>query len=122
MQQHGSVQSNGGLGSVLKVCWPKEKNKMISLTHPKPIDLDRHKKPPYPSPAKPPQVKRAKAMTIAAGFQCRDGIVLCADRQMSHGTANDFGSFAHFEKKVYALQSLNIGATLCGSGNDGTLI
>jgi 20S proteasome alpha/beta subunit len=95
---------------------------MISLTRPKPIGLDRHKKPQYPSPSKPAQAKQVKAMTIAAGFQCRDGVVLCADRQMSHGTANDFGSFAHFEKKVHALQALTVGATLCGSGNDGTLI
>ncbi len=32
----------------------------------------------------PLPVPKAKAMTIVAGFQCSDGIVLAADTQISH--------------------------------------
>jgi hypothetical protein len=31
----------------------------------------------------PPQRKGVKAMTIAAGFRCKDGVVLCADTEVT---------------------------------------
>jgi len=34
---------------------------------------------------RPPKLREVKAMTISLGFNCRDGIVLCADRQLSKG-------------------------------------
>jgi 20S proteasome alpha/beta subunit len=38
---------------------------------------------PTRKPYTPEKPKGAKAMTIAVGFQCSDGIVLCADRQFT---------------------------------------
>ncbi len=66
-------------------------------------------------------LKRPMALTIAAGFECAEGFVLCADRQMSHGTANTVGSFAHYETKVFGSAELYFAIAICGSGNDGSL-
>jgi 20S proteasome alpha/beta subunit len=73
---------------------------------------------PY-KPVKPyiPSVKRARAMTIAAAFECNDGFVFCADRLMTHGKASDFGSFAHYGKKVFPLDDIGFAAAVCGSGD-----
>src|ERR1700691_1876732 len=70
-------------------------------------------------PAKPyiPSVKRARAMTIAAAFECNDGFVFCADRLMTHGQACDFDSFAHYGKKVFPRDDIDFGAAVCGSGD-----
>jgi hypothetical protein len=75
---------------------------------------------PYIRPILEPKTKRA-TMTIAAGFECDQGIVLCADRLISHGKATDFGSFAHYEKKMFGLEGRNFTAAVCGAG-DATLI
>jgi 20S proteasome alpha/beta subunit len=76
----------------------------------------RQQKPYSPTP------KRAKAVTIAAGFRCNDGIVLCADRLITHGGPNESGSFAHYAPKVFALENESrFGAIACGAG-DASLI
>jgi hypothetical protein len=62
-------------------------------------------------------VKRARSMTIAAAFECEDGFVFCADRLMTHGKASDYGSFAHYGKKVFPLEEMGFGAVVCGSGD-----
>src|SRR5271169_2920996 len=47
--------------------------------------LDSKPKPPYPlKPATKPKGGPAKAMTAIAGFRCKDGIVLCADSELTH--------------------------------------
>jgi hypothetical protein len=56
-------------------------------------------------------------MTIAAAFECNEGFVFCADRLMTHGRASDFGSFAHYGKKVFPLEEIGFGAVVCGSGD-----
>jgi 20S proteasome alpha/beta subunit len=51
-------------------------------------------------PQKPyirPDKRESKAMTIVAGFRCADGIVLCADQQVSA-----VGSHKYFETKIVA--------------------
>jgi hypothetical protein len=40
-------------------------------------------------------------MTIAASFRTFDGVVMCADRLISHGRADQFPSFGHFESKIW---------------------
>ena len=77
---------------------------------------------PYSPPHREPITKRVRAMTIAVGFQCKDGFVFAADRQMSHGTAADFGSFSHYEEKVFGIDSVSFHAMLCGAGGHGNLI
>jgi 20S proteasome alpha/beta subunit len=44
---------------------------------------------------KPRRLQRSKAMTMAAGFSCRDGLVLCADQQI--GT----DQYKYYENKVF---------------------
>jgi hypothetical protein len=40
-------------------------------------------------------------MTIAASFRCFEGVVMCADRLISHGRADQGPSFGHFESKIW---------------------
>ena len=69
-----------------------------------------------------PRPERTAAVTIAAGFRCNDGIVLCADRLIAHGGPNESGSFAHYEPKVFAIENYSsFGAVACGAG-DASLI
>lgn len=68
-----------------------------------------------------PKPKEPKSLTIAARFECNAGFVLCADRLMSHGTAHELGSFSHYEKKVFELDSFDVAIAICGSGPTGLL-
>jgi len=61
-------------------------------------------------------------MTIAAGFQCTEGFVLCADEQMSHGDASQTGSFANNERKVFGCSGSAFSAAICGAGLDGNFL
>lgn len=75
-------------------------------------------------PSKPyiqPVPRKAKAMTIAASFECQEGFVLCADRLMTHGKHTDFGAFAHYEKKVFGFDDLDFAIAVCGSGDTITM-
>jgi len=65
--------------------------------------------------------KRVQALTIAVALRCSEGFVLCADTQMSHGTPEEYGSFAHYDRKVFGTQGRNFAAGLCAAG-DGVLI
>jgi 20S proteasome alpha/beta subunit len=65
-----------------------------------------------------PDKREGKALTIAAGFRCNDGIVLCADRLITHGGPNESGSFSHYEPKVFAIEDYSsFSAIACGTGN-----
>jgi hypothetical protein len=71
----------------------------------------------------PPKPKRITSMTLAAAFENKEGVVFCADQQMSHGGVAEPGSFAHYETKVFSASSFLFWATaMCGSGNDAGLI
>lgn len=80
----------------------------------------------FPQRPKPPYIpltkRGTKAMTIAAAFKCAEGYVLCADSQMSHGGAQESGSFSHFEDKVHWTDGYSYAAGVTGAANDGTLI
>jgi len=87
-----------------------------------PPSVDLLSKPPQ-KPHNPPKRKEVRALTIAAGFACDWGYVLCADRQMSHGTSGEIGSFASYEEKVFQTWDDDPNqAALCGAGNDGYLL
>jgi 20S proteasome alpha/beta subunit len=58
---------------------------------------------PYPPRPKPP--KRKKPVTIAIGFKCQDGVVLCTDRQIT----DSVGAMKYTEQKIYPI----IGDTWC---------
>lgn len=82
--------------------------------------FDNRRKPPYPS--KPQTIRRVPLMTIAAGFRCTDGIVLCSDRLMAHGGHTDPGAFSHYEKKMFTGGGLVWAVGQCGAANDATLL
>lgn len=65
-----------------------------------------------------PLAKRGKAVTIAVAVQCPKGVVLGADSLMSHGTAADIGSFAHYETKVHSTNGNYFAAALTGAASD----
>jgi hypothetical protein len=71
---------------------------------------------PYIPTVTEPRVKRAKAVTIAASIQYKGGVVLCADSLMTHGKANESGSFAHYEHKVFADSGKYFAAGITGTG------
>ncbi len=71
-----------------------------------------------PRPYIQPASRKAKAMTIAAAFQCVDGYVLCADTLMSHGTAGEVGSFASYKQKAFCtFEDDERKAAVCGAGD-----
>jgi hypothetical protein len=51
-----------------------------------------HPKPPFPCPKipfpNPARLHRRKRVTIIAGFQCVDGIILCADTEQGYGSTS----------------------------------
>jgi hypothetical protein len=71
---------------------------------------------PYIPPAPAPKVKRAKAVTIAASIQFKGGVVLCADSLLTHGTPDESGSFAHYERKIFADNGRYFAAGVTGTG------
>lgn len=84
--------------------------------------FDNRRKPPYPSLPGEPKVREKRIMTIAAGFRCKDGLVLCSDRLMAHGGHVDPGAFAHYEKKMFTGGGLVWAVGQCGAANDATLM
>lgn len=66
-----------------------------------------------PVPAKKQiALKASKAMTIAAGFRCKDGVVLCADSEITLGTGKTYQS------KILPLSdALGCYLTYCGSAD-----
>jgi 20S proteasome alpha/beta subunit len=55
-------------------------------------------------------------MTIGAGFQCSDGVVLCADRELSFG--QDFKDYA---QKIYVIDGLNWAAAFAFAGDENLM-
>jgi 20S proteasome alpha/beta subunit len=80
-------------------------NKGNQSAHP-PIDI--HQRPQYPAKRELPL--REKAMTIAAGFLCQDGIVICADQQVTHPDGSKT-----MEKKVWDETYANLSVVITGA-------
>jgi len=83
-----------------------------------PIDI--YREPPYPP--KPTPRRRPKAVTIAASFQFKGGIVLCADRMITHGEATvGQAAFASYEKKIWARRERGFSVIITGTGTGTTI-
>jgi hypothetical protein len=67
---------------------------------------------PFSPYSNPPRLHRRKRVTIIAGFQCTDGMLLCADTEQSLG--NETKSQAH---KIQVLHLENLKAAVGGSGD-----
>lgn len=73
-------------------------------------------------PHNPRDERKGRTLTIAAGFRCKNGVVLCADRLITHGGPDEPGSFASYETKVFAVENFfSFSAIACGAG-DASLI
>jgi hypothetical protein len=80
--------------------------------------IDFHPKPPYPPK---PRLKRgiAKAMTAIAGFRYQDGILLCADSQLTHAD----GMKTTVEKiKTYGSNRTAVRAAVAGAGTEDCIL
>jgi Proteasome subunit len=72
-----------------------------------------------PKPYIRPAIKGAKKMTIAAGFRCSDGIVLCADSQMTatDGTKYNAQKIFSYSKNqvdaVFAFAGMEVFSKMC---------
>ena len=60
-------------------------------------------------------------MTIAASFQFDKGVLLCADRLITHGTASESGSFSSYEEKFWEITCPGFSAVVMGAGDVHTL-
>lgn len=68
------------------LCSGKPNPYRIERPKPNPIQpFDFRRKPPYPSKPKAPWIRENRPMTIAAGFNFRQGILLCADTEQTAG-------------------------------------
>jgi 20S proteasome alpha/beta subunit len=75
----------------------------------KPFDFRR--RPPYPP--LPKRVVRGRKVTIAAAFPFREGAVICADSEMTHGDA-----LKDHQEKVHFCYNDAVTVTLAGAGDD----
>lgn len=85
-------------------------NTHLSLLRPK---LDTFIKRPKPCilPAK------AKAVTIGVAVMCKEGIVLGADRLMTHDAMPGQGAFAHYTTKTHGADGKYFATSMAGAGN-----
>jgi hypothetical protein len=61
-------------------------------------------------------------MTIAASFQFKGGVALCADRLFTHGEATvGQAAFASYEKKVWQRRESGFSIVITGSGTQNTI-
>jgi hypothetical protein len=82
--------------------------------------IDIRHKPPYPP--KPTPRRKPKAVTIAASFQFKGGVTLCADRLFTHGEATvGQAAFASYEKKVWQRRESGFSIVITGSGTQNTM-
>lgn len=91
---------------------------MNALAHIARPPVDRERKPPYPwrppTPRKP-KVKpseREKALTLAAGFPCRDGVILCADTEITRA-----GILKIPGKKILTYKRDNVSLAVTGAND-----
>ncbi len=66
--------------------------------------------PVYPKP-KPERPQRGKTVTISASVMVADGVIMCADRMVSHG------DFAHYDLKLFGVRGDNFAAIGTGAGD-----
>lgn len=63
------------------------------------------------SPEKEPRPRQVNPMTIAAGFRCHDGVVVCTDSE------NTVGQAKFYEAKIFEATARNAGMYIAGAGN-----
>jgi 20S proteasome alpha/beta subunit len=84
------------------------------------VDFGRERpypaKPPKPKPCREPELKRPQ-MTLALAMKLNDGLVFGADSLMTHGTASEAGSFAHYEMKNRGYDGRYFSASIVGAGD-----
>jgi 20S proteasome alpha/beta subunit len=66
---------------------------------------------PYTRRPEPQKIARRKPMTIAAGFRCLDGVVICTDSEHTAGQAK------FYDKKIFEIKARNAVAYLAGAGD-----
>src|SRR5271166_3378550 len=69
--------------------------------------IDTRFKPSYPS-----QRNGAKAVTIAIGFECREGLIVCADRELTHGQRGKT-----YAQKIWYGQHTSLSVVVTGAGD-----
>ena len=72
-----------------------------------PVDFTR----PRPYPRRPEKLPRRPRVTIAAGFVCLDGVVLCADSEHTAGQSK------FYEQKIFEIKANNALLYLVGAGD-----
>jgi len=79
-----------------------------------PIGVDFRPKPrrPMPTPKRPVERQKRKSVTIAAGFKFKDGILLCADREITEGISK-FSEVKVFGEQVGS--NVSLAFTLAGA-------
>jgi 20S proteasome alpha/beta subunit len=63
-------------------------------------------------PKHEPAPQKAKSMTIAAGFRCHDGVVLCTDSEHTSGQSKSY------DQKIFQAKADNAVICLAGAGDD----
>jgi hypothetical protein len=63
-------------------------------------------------PKKEPRPQKVKTMTIAAGFRCHDGVVLCTDSE------HYVGQSKFYQKKIFEAKAKNALLYIAGAGHD----
>jgi len=63
-------------------------------------------------PKKEPRPRQGKSMTIAAGFRCRDGVVLCTDSEHTAGQSK------FYDHKIFQAEAANAVMYVAGAGDD----
>lgn len=72
-------------------------------------------KPYIPSQPFPQNGRRARAMTIIAGFCCTDGVVICADRLITRG------EHKYYEEKIHVVDAPDYALVVAGAGEPGLI-
>ena len=63
-------------------------------------------------PKKEPRPRQVKSMTIAAGFRCHDGVVLCTDSEHTSGQSKSY------DHKIFEATAGNALIYVAGAGDD----
>jgi hypothetical protein len=81
--------------------------------------IDIRHKPPYPP--KPTPRRKPKAMTMAASFHFDEGVLLCADRLITHGRPSSPDSFGSYQEKIWEMTCRGFSLAITGAGTTAAL-
>lgn len=79
------------------------------MSRPPKLSVDRRPRPPKP---KPEQRRRERKLTIATGFRCSDGVLLCADTEHTLGDQLKFSS-----SKISVIDAKGLMVAIAGAGD-----